>query len=207
MDVTTIAMKAADASPTLEVNITADLASVEVMHQGRQVTIMRNQNQTNIVNPDFAKTSRKCPPFCIQPSELALGVRTIAELEVLHFLQQINAGDASRMVVDSRTPDWVEKGTIPGSVNIPWDKLDIGKSDVAAVRNVLNKQLGVQGQDGLWNFDSAKTLVMFCNGAWCGQSPTTIRALLKIGYPAHKLFWYRGGMQDWESLGLMTVKS
>jgi hypothetical protein len=30
--------------------------------------------------------------------------------------------------------------------------------------------------------------------------------LLKIGYPAHKLFWYRGGMQDWENLGLTTVK-
>jgi len=27
-----------------------------------------------------------------------------------------------------------------------------------------------------------------------------------IGYPAHKLFWYRGGMQDWENLRLTTVK-
>ena len=207
MDETPIAIKASSAPTVLDVNITADLASVEVMHQGQQVTIMRNQNQTNVIHPEFAKTSRKCPPFCIQPGELAPGVKTIAELEVLHFLRQINAGDASSMVIDSRTPDWVEKGTIPGSVNIPWDKLDIGKSDVAAVQDVLEKQLGVQGQDGLWNFDSAKILVMFCNGAWCGQSPTNIQALLKIGYPAHKLFWYRGGMQDWESLGLTTVKS
>ena len=206
MDVMTIAMKASGASPALEVNISADLASVEALHDGQLITIMRNQNQANVVNPEFAKTSRKCPPFCIQPSELAPGVKTIAELEVLHFLQQINVGDASSMVIDSRTPDWVEKGTIPGSVNIPWDKLDIGKSDVAAVQDVLEKQLGVQGQDGLWNFDSAKTLVMFCNGAWCGQSPTNIQALLKIGYPAHKLFWYRGGMQDWESLGLTTAQ-
>jgi rhodanese-related sulfurtransferase len=206
MDVRTIAMKASNASPVLDVNITADLASVEVMHDGQQITIMRNQNQTNVVNPEFAKTSRKCPPFCIQPSELAPGVKTIAELEVLHFLQQINAGDASTMVIDSRTPDWVEKGTIPGSVNIPWDKLDLGKSDPAAVQDILEKQLSVQRQDGLWNFDSAKTLVMFCNGAWCGQSPTNIQALLKIGYPAHKLFWYRGGMQDWENLGLTTAQ-
>ena len=206
MDVRTIAMKASNASPVLDVNITADLASVDVMHDGQMITIMRNQNQTNVVNPEFAKTSRKCPPFCIQPSELAPGVKTIAELEVLHFLQQINAGDASSMVIDSRTPDWVEKGTIPGSVNIPWDKLDIGKSDAATVQDVLEKQLSVQGQNGLWNFDSAKTLVMFCNGAWCGQSPTNIQALLKIGYPAHKLFWYRGGMQDWESLGLTTAQ-
>ena len=62
---------------------------VDGVHHGQQITIMRNQNQTNVVNPDFAKTLRKCPPFCIQPSELAPGVKTIAELEVLHFLQQI----------------------------------------------------------------------------------------------------------------------
>jgi hypothetical protein len=109
-------------SPALEVNIAKDLASVEVMHDGRNITVMRNQNQENLVNPDFAKTSRKCPPFCIQPAELAPGVKTIAELEVLHFLKQLGDGDTSIMVIDSRTPNWVEKGTIPGTVNIPWDK-------------------------------------------------------------------------------------
>src|SRR3990170_4368816 len=106
---------------SLEVNITADLPSVDVLHHGRKVTIMRNQNQSNSVNPEFARTSRKCPPFCIQPSELAPGVKTIAELEVLNFLKKISDGDASMMVIDSRTPAWVEKGIIPGTVNIPWD--------------------------------------------------------------------------------------
>lgn len=33
-----------------------------------------------------------------------------------------------------------------------------------------------------------------------------IKDLLKIGYPVHKIFWYCGGMQDWENLGLTTVK-
>jgi rhodanese-related sulfurtransferase len=197
---------APDAAPALDVNITAALASVDVMHHGRKVTIMRNQNQNNTVNPDFAKTSRKCPPFCIQPGELAPGVKTIGELELLQFLKKINDGDASIMVVDSRTPDWVEKGTIPGTVNIPWDKLDIGKSGPTAVQEILEKQLSVKQQDGFWNFDGAKTLVMFCNGSWCGQSPTNIKDLLKIGYPAHKILWYRGGMQDWDNLGLTTVK-
>ena len=107
------------AASTLEVNISTDLASVEVTHNGRKVTIMRNQDQSNTVNPEFAKTSRKCPPFCIQPSELAPGVKTIAELEVLHFLKKISDGEASMMVIDSRTPAWVEKGIIPGTVNIP----------------------------------------------------------------------------------------
>lgn len=194
------------AASALDVSITAALASVDVMHHGRKVKIMRNQNQSSTVNPEFAKTSRKCPPFCIQPSELAPGVKTIAELEVLHFLKEISDGDASVIVIDSRTPAWVEKGIIPGTVNIPWDTLNIGKSDPAAVQEILKNQLGAKRQDDFWNFDNAKTLVLFCNGPWCGQSSTTIKDLLQIGYPAHKLLWYRGGMQDWESLGLTTLK-
>lgn len=193
-------------APALEVNISADLASVDVMHHGRMVTIMRNQNPDNSINPEYAKTARKCPPFCIQPSALAPGVKTIAELEVLHFLKKISDGDASMLVIDSRTKAWVEKGIIPGTVNIPWDSLDIGKSDPVAVQDILENQLGVERREGFWDFDNARTLVLFCNGSWCGQSPTTIKGLLKIGYPAHKILWYRGGMQDWESLGLTTLK-
>jgi len=39
------ALLAPGAAPALDVNITAALASVDVMHHGRKVTIMRNQNQ------------------------------------------------------------------------------------------------------------------------------------------------------------------
>jgi rhodanese-related sulfurtransferase len=194
------------AASSLEVNITSDLASVDVMHQGRKLTIMRNQNQSNTVNPDFAITSRACPPFCIQPSELSPGVKTIGELEVLSILKRICDGDASVVVIDTRTSAWIEKGIIPGTVNIPWDTLEIGKSDPVVVQDILENQLGAKGSDDGWSFDNVKTLVMFCNGSWCGQSSTMIKGLLKIGYPAHKIRWYRGGMQDWEGLGLTTLK-
>ena len=137
---------------------------------------------------------------------LAPGVKTIGELEVIHYLKKMSDGDTSIMVVDSRTPDWVEKGTIPGAINIPWDKLNIGKSDPITVQEILEKHFGVKNQDGFNMFDNAKTVVMFCNGQWCGQSPTNIKGLLKIGYPAEKIKWYRGGMQEWEALGLTTVK-
>ena len=190
----------------LTVNITADLPVVEVMHDGQSVTIIRNQNQQNTIKPDFALTSRECPPFCIQPSQLAPGVTTIAELEVLNVLQKISDGDTSLLVIDSRTKNWVEKGVIPGTVNIPWDALEIGKAEPAAMQAILENRLGAKRQGDYWNFDNAKTLALYCNGPWCGQSSTTINDLLKIGYPAHKLRWYRGGMQDWESLGLTTVK-
>ena len=78
-----------------DVNITGELASVDVVHDGRRVTIMRDQDQNATVNPDFAMTSRTCPPFCIQPGELALGVKTIGELEVLHALKTMSDGDPS----------------------------------------------------------------------------------------------------------------
>ena len=64
--------------------------------------------------------------------------------------------------------------------------------------NVLNTGLSL-------DFSNAKTLVLFCNGIWCGQSPTTIRTLLRMGYPAAKIHYFRGGMQNWQSLGLTVV--
>jgi rhodanese-related sulfurtransferase len=189
----------------LKVKITSDLASVTVKHNGKQVTIQRNQNQNNTIPAAYAKTSRPCPPFCVQPAHLAPGVETIGELEVLDYLKRMSDGDDSVLVIDSRTPDWVKRGTIPGSVNIPWTTLNISRSDPFTVVNTLEKQFNVKTLEGLYDFSSAKTLVLFCNGMWCGQSPNNIKSLLQIGYPAHKIKWYRGGMQDWSVLGLTTV--
>ena len=202
----TVAISTAAIAEERQVKITPELDSVEVRHNDQTVTIERNQNQDNTINPAFASTSRKCPPFCIQPSTLAPGVETIAELEVLSYLQKITEGDDSILVIDSRTPDWVARGTIPGSVNIPWTELSPAHSDPFTVSDILENRLGAQQQEGLWDFSNAKTLVLFCNGMWCGQSPTNIRTLVKFGYPAHKIKWYRGGMQNWETLGLTTYK-
>ncbi len=51
-----------------------------------------------------------------------------------------------------------------------------------------------------------RQLYFFCNGSWCGQSPYAIKHLLKMGYPAEKLLWYRGGLQSWLMLGFNTIK-
>jgi len=191
----------------MAVQITQELASVTVKHNGKNVTIKRDQNQKATVNSNFSKTSRKCPPFCIQPSTLATGVETIAEVEVLHYLKKLTDGDKSILVIDSRTPDWVKKGTIPGSVNLPWTKLNPAKgADPISIAEIMTTQFGVKEIEGLWDFSNAKTLVMFCNGMWCGQSPNNIKNLLKFGYPADKIKWYRGGMQNWSNLGLTTVQ-
>jgi rhodanese-related sulfurtransferase len=194
------------AGDAVVVKITRDIASVEVMHDGKKTKIMRNQDQKNTVNKSFAKTSRKCPPFCIQPSTLAPGVETIGEVEMIDYLTRMSGGDNSILVVDSRTPDWVKRGTIPGAVNIPWTSLNPAKgADPITIGEIMEDRFGAKNLEGLWDYSSAKTLVMFCNGMWCGQSPNNIKNLLKFGYPAHKIKWYRGGMQDWEILGLTTV--
>ena len=188
------------------VGIAKGMMDVTVQHNGKNMKIMRNQDNKNTVNPAFAKTTRPCPPFCIQPAVLAPGVETIAEVEMIHYIKMMSDGDDSILVVDSRTPDWVKKGTIPGAVNMPWTKLNPAKgADPISILEIMEDKFGVTENEGLLNFSKAKTLVMFCNGMWCGQSPNNIKNLLKFGYPAHKIKWYRGGMQDWEILGLSTV--
>ena len=188
------------------VGITRSMMDVEVIHNGKKVKITRNQNNKNQINPSFSKTSRPCPPFCIQPGSLGPGIETIGELEVIDYLKKMADGDDSILLIDSRTPDWVKRGTIPGAKNIPWTKLNPAKgADPVSILEIMEKEFGVTESEGLLNFSEAKTLVLFCNGMWCGQSPNNIKNLIKFGYPAHKLKWYRGGMQDWEILGLSTI--
>lgn len=194
-----------EADAPVDVMITHGLPSVTVRHGGERVDIRRAQDPENSVNPAFARTSRPCPPFCIQPMQLAAGVETIGELEVLDYLRRIAEGDDSVLVVDSRTPTEYLVGTIPGAVNIPWTRLNLFHATEDEAATILQQEFGVIRTGQFWDFSYAKTLVMFCNGMWCGQSPTNIKTLLRWGYPPGKLKWFRGGMQTWEILGLTTA--
>ncbi|ORU90351.1 MAG: sulfurtransferase [Cycloclasticus sp. symbiont of Poecilosclerida sp. M] len=188
------------------VKITPEIGSVNVLHNAKTVVIERNQDVNNTIDENYAKTSRACPPFCIRPIVLAPGVETIGELEVLDYLKKLGH-DKNLMVIDSRTPDWVARGTIAGAVNIPWTQLDTAKGATDLdIEAIVADEFGATVEDDKWDFSKAKTLVLFCNGMWCGQSPRNIYTLLKLGYPAEKLKWYRGGMQTWNVLGLSTVK-
>ncbi len=202
---------AAPAAEEMGVKITEKLAEVVVKHKGQDVSIVRNQDKKHTIDPAYTKTSRQCPPFCVTPMQAAENVTTVGELEVLDYLKQASAG-TSVLVVDSRTPEWQARGTIPGSVNIPWlkispkDAVAFDSGEVQERDEILSKHFGVVKTDKGLDFAKVKTLVMFCNGNWCNQSLNNIQSLLALGYPADKLKWYRGGMQDWVSLGLTTVK-
>ncbi|MGN7611184.1 rhodanese-like domain-containing protein [Magnetococcales bacterium HHB-1] len=193
-------------SSGLDVRITKEVEKLVVRHGNQMVTIKRNQNLNATIQPPFSRVSRKCPPFCIQPMQAAPGVQTVGELEVINFMRS-KMQDGSGLIVDARTPDWYARGTIPGSINIPYTDLNasLGAEDFA-VESAFTLFGAKETEDQGWNFSEAKTLILWCNGPWCGQSPTAIRGLIKLGYPKEKLLYYRGGMQLWQIHGLTTIK-
>jgi rhodanese-related sulfurtransferase len=191
----------------LQVNITPSLSHIKVPHNGEDVLLMRHQDALHKIEPPYDLTSRACPPFCIQAMQLAPGVETLGELELIDYVRRIAEGEENLMLIDSRTQEWVKRGgTIPGAENIPYKKLLPSETKASEIIEILELEFNAARKDGLWDFSGAKTLVFFCNGPWCGQSPANIRSLLKLGYPAHKIKWYRGGLQAWEQFGLTTVK-
>jgi rhodanese-related sulfurtransferase len=211
----------------LDVQLTDYLAYVEVEHQGEAVRVQRIQNQDNVLTDGFAKTSRKCPPFCIQPMQVAPGVGTVGEAEIFRFMDhEMSSGEG--LLVDARTPSWHSKGTIPGSVNIPFTVFEKGTDDPELVEALTALGGEPRGEVGgvtrsfesvmaamdlfgagmktdRWDFSDAKDVVFWCNGPWCGQSPRAIKALIAHGYPKEKIHYYRGGMQMWKILGLTVV--
>jgi rhodanese-related sulfurtransferase len=189
----------------LRVKITETLPYVEVEHGGKPVLLMRHQDPEHTIVAPFEQTARDCPPYCIQPMQLAPGVETIGELELIDFLRRVRTGEPI-LIIDSRTEPWISQGMIPGAIHIPYTRLDPAHSEPADIAELLEFELGAIRVNDLWSFSAVKTLVFYCNGPWCGQSPTNIRALLALGYPADRIKWYRGGMQMWEQLGLTTVK-
>lgn len=207
----------------LEVKLTPDKDFVEVIHQSKLIKIERIQDQDHTLEGAFAKTSRKCPPFCIQPISAGDGVHTVGQLEIFDFMES-ELLDETGLIIDARTPAWWKRGTIPGSVNIPFTvfTLDVDDPQLIETMRTLGakrrgevggftrsiESMGLMGGDlktDEWDFTNAKKLVLWCNGMWCGQSPRAIKGLLELGYPADKLYYYRGGMQAWQSLGLTVI--
>lgn len=132
-------------------------------------------------------------------------LETYGELEVLYFIKEMQHNE-QMLLIDSRKEKWFNYRTIPGAINMPFHYFE-EKDDYNFHFEYALKHLGVFIQkDGEYDFSNAKTLVLFCNGPWCNQSPRMLFALMKIGYPAEKLKWYRGGMQDWLGAGMTSTR-
>ena len=179
-----------------EVEISKGVSSVNVNMNGKTYKIEREQRPGTYLTNTFALTSRPSPPFFIEPFKVKEGVETYGELEVLDFIEH-NKG----VFIDARLENWYKKSAIPGARNIPFK---IFLTDTAK-RDAILTEFGGKKTGKVWNFSNAKELLLYCNGAWCGQSPTAINALIDIGYPVEKLKYYRGGMQAWQILGFTTI--
>ncbi len=224
---TTVLITLSSSAVALEVNLTETRSYVNVMHEGRPVRVQRIQDEEYALTGAYAKTSRKCPPFCIHPMQAAPGVATVGETEIFDFMES-HLRDGSGVLIDARTPAFYKQGTIPGSINIPFtvfgqeenspelieamQKLGVKRrADVGATTRLFEKTVAVFGlfhadkKNDKWDFSHAKQALLWCNGPWCDQSPRAIKAMVKLGYPVEKIYYYRGGMQNWLSLGLTTV--
>ncbi|MBU2981544.1 rhodanese-like domain-containing protein [Lentibacter algarum] len=181
-----------------DVRLTPEVASRSItLGNGQELVIERIQDTSHRLDNEFTKTSRPCPPFCISRISAAPGVETVGELEVVDFLEGSVAGGTG-LLIDSRMPEWFVKGTIPGSVNVPFAALEANNP----YRSEILKALGASDASGTWDFSEAKELLLFCNGPWCDQAPRAVRSLVGAGYPTGKIKFYRGGMQVWMLLGL-----
>lgn len=183
-----------------KIMISHGVHSVDVKHNGQAIKIMRVQEKNNVIVPFYRKTTRGSiqPMYPFKPHD----VQTIGERETIDYIKKMSEGDDSIIIIDSRVPAWVRRsGMIPGAVNIPFTEFKKAEDTL----DIMEDQFDVLTGE-TFNFKNAKTLVMYCNGNWCGQSPTAIRKLLSMGYPAAKIKYFRGGMQSWTALGLTVVK-
>jgi len=178
------------------VEIAEGVPYVKVEANGKTYKIERKQEIDAYLTNTFALTSRPSPPFFIEPFSVDNEVETYGELETLDFMSKKKG-----LFIDARLKNWYAKSAIPTAVNIPF-KLFLKDTPE---RDQILKDLGGAKQDDAWDFSNAKTILLYCNGAWCGQSPTAINALIALGYPKSKMKYYRGGMQAWQLLGLTTI--
>jgi len=142
----------------------------------------------------------------VQPMKIANGIRTVGEIEVLDFIKNRSSKNPQKyLLIDSRKTNWYEHSTIPSAVNLPYTDMEYDEDFEEEYTRMLGL-LSIKKIEGKFDFSKAKTVLLFCNGNWCGQSPTAIKTLLKMGYPAKKILWYRGGLQSWIMLGFNTIK-
>jgi len=184
------------------VKITKDISHIDIKDSGVNVRISRIQDTANRLTDDFAKTSRLCPPHCIQKIKPIDGVKTITELELIDFIKN-KVYKKKGILADARIKDMYLYETIPGAINIPFTITQVKSKKVT---DSLFKALGAKiKEDGSYDFTNAKELAVFCNGVWCGSSVKFIKNMIAKGYPKEKLYYYRGGLQSWRLLGLTTV--
>lgn len=184
------------------VKITKDIPYVYTTDSGKRIKVERIQDVNNRLTDDYTKTSRPCPPFCVQPTKIDPEIKNFEELELLSFMQH-EVKDGTGVIIDARLKSWYELESIPSAINLPFPiMLHATKSKAEQIFKLLGMTID---KDGTWNFSKAKTLAVYCNGVWCEQTKHFMTGILKYHYPKSKLRYYHSGFQGWKLLGLTTI--
>jgi len=88
------------------------------------------------------------------------------------------------VIVDARKASDYEKGYIEGSYSLP---------DTQTSTESLQKAIGFK----------QTPVVFYCNGVKCGRSLKAAKVAVDSGYKL--VYWFRGGMEEWEAKGLPIV--
>jgi len=85
------------------------------------------------------------------------------------------------VIIDCRKKNDITKGFIDGSINLPSTETNASS---------LAKYVG----------SKTTPILFYCNGITCGRSEAAIKIAITEGYS--KIYWFRGGMQEWEAKDL-----
>lgn len=126
----------------------------------------------------------------VTPEALAGATRVVAS-EVRDLMGKPNV-----VVVDTRSAREYELKHIPGAVSAPYGEKSLKERDYNA---------GLDDLSAIGKLDRDKPTVFLCNGPECWKSYKASRGAIGLGFKT--VYWFRGGMPEWEDKGFPTMKS
>ncbi len=140
-------------------------------------------------HPDLAPYTRVAELGTFTPKALpGATVVTLPEVKAL-------VGNGA-VLVDTRIADEYRDKHIPGALWLPYAEKSL--KDIAFDAHV-------DSFPGLAKLDREQNIVFQCNGPECWKSYKASRAAIAAGYK--HVYWFRGGMPEWETAGERTEKS
>jgi len=179
-----------------------DVVEASFVFQGRTLNIEQAPRADMARLAQVSLQTQDCDGICIAPLTSAEGVDTIAEFELIRFLEDsVASGDG--LLIDTRPLDGRDAGAISASISVPAELLEANNP----FRKDILVAMGARELDGALNFADAMPLMIYDNGPLENDAARSVSLLVEAGYPANKIKYYRGGIQVWTALGLSVEET